>query len=286
MYGKVMSIPDDGDMTYFRLLTAHHAAEWRPWRQGLADGTRSRATSRRGWPARSQAPARRRRGRRGRGALRPRVSPPRDGRGRSEPHPQPADLRAEACICRRPWSAGSRSARSEGRRRIQQGGVTLDGSTVTDSSVPADRLAGEPPQGRQVGHVPGRCPPRLDATQAPLRRLAACDDASQRRSRAARRNARHRSPAAALRQRSRRRPRPLPARPRAPRAPPAGTAALARRPPALPALGFRAHAPRAPDGRSRRAPTRCSTTSARARPTCARCGASSCASTSTRRSTS
>ena len=32
--------------------------------------------------------------------------------------------------------------RSEARRRIEQGGVTLDGETVTTLTVPADRLAG------------------------------------------------------------------------------------------------------------------------------------------------
>ena len=39
VYGKVMSIPDGAIMTYFRLLTAHHAAEIAALDEGLAAGT-------------------------------------------------------------------------------------------------------------------------------------------------------------------------------------------------------------------------------------------------------
>ena len=50
--------------------------------------------------------------------------------------------RTVSSTCPRCSSAGSALTRSEARRRIEQGAVSLDGEPVTTLAVPADLLAG------------------------------------------------------------------------------------------------------------------------------------------------
>ena len=109
IYGKVMSIPDESIMTYFRLLTPHHADELVRLEQELESGA-ANPRDREGAPgARDHRAAARRRGRRGGGrALRPGVPPPR-GRRRSAEADTPVRTtwRARTSSCPRSWSAGS-----------------------------------------------------------------------------------------------------------------------------------------------------------------------------------
>ena len=143
VYGKVMSIPDEVIVTYFRLLTPHHAAEIAAFDEGLSGGS----------------------------------LPPRDLKARLA-RELIARLRGEAAaaaaeehfdkVFRRHEVAGDVQtlalepadvedgvvylpavmerwfgvSRSEGRRRIVQGAVTLDGRPVTALSLPVADLAG------------------------------------------------------------------------------------------------------------------------------------------------
>jgi tyrosyl-tRNA synthetase len=143
VYGKVMSIPDPVIMAYFRLLTAHHAAEIAVLEEGLSGGT----------------------------------LPPRDLKARLA-REIIVRLRGEAAaaeaeehfdrVFRRHEAAGDLpelaltsddledgrvflpkvmerwfgASRSEWRRRIEQGGVSLDGEPVGELAMPLEALAG------------------------------------------------------------------------------------------------------------------------------------------------
>ncbi len=141
IYGKVMSIPDETMMTYYRLLTRHHANELAAMEAALAEGTVN----------------------------------PRDLKARlareiiTNLHGEPAALAAEEHfdrVFRRHEVAGDvqelvlepsdledgrvflpavlerwfGQTRSEWRRRIQQGGVSLDGEVLKDLAIPATDL--------------------------------------------------------------------------------------------------------------------------------------------------
>ena len=144
MYGKVMSIPDEVMLTYFRLLTPHHADEFARLEAELASGAAN----------------------------------PRDVKARlareiiTRLAGAEAAAAAEAhfdAVFRRHEAAGDLpelalekgdledgetvflpavlerwfgQTRSEWRRRIQQGGVSLDGEPVTVLVLPASRLVG------------------------------------------------------------------------------------------------------------------------------------------------
>ena len=144
VYGKVMSVPDEVMMTYFRLLTNHHADEFA--RHGGRPGVGRRRPARPQGAPRARdhhAAARRRR--------------PRPRRKSTSTGSSAATRPATTCRSSRSSPTTSRTAavylpkvmerwfgltRSEGRRRIEQGGVSLDGEPVTSLAVPADQLAG------------------------------------------------------------------------------------------------------------------------------------------------
>jgi tyrosyl-tRNA synthetase len=143
VYGKVMSVPDDVMMTYFRLLTAHHADELAAMEERLE--LRRPQSARPQGAARARdhrAAAGRRRGGRGRGALRPRLPPPRGGEDLQELALEPGDLEDDDVFLPAVMERWFGQTRSEWRRRIQQGGVSLDGEPVTSLAVPAAALAG------------------------------------------------------------------------------------------------------------------------------------------------
>jgi tyrosyl-tRNA synthetase len=143
VYGKVMSIPDPVIMTYFRLLTAHHAAEIAALDEGLASGA---------LPARD---------------LKARLAREIIARLRGETAAAEAEEHFDR-VFRRHEAAGDLpelallpgdledgrvflpkvmerwfgATRSEWRRRIEQGGVSLDGEPVGDLALPLDALAG------------------------------------------------------------------------------------------------------------------------------------------------
>jgi tyrosyl-tRNA synthetase len=143
IYGKIMSIPDATMMSYYRLLTTHHADELARLERELTEGTAN----------------------------------PRDMKARLAReiivrlHGDEAAAAAEdhfERVFRRHEAAGDLQAlalqdddledgsvflpkvmerwfgqtRSEWRRRIQQGGVTLDGEPVTDLALPVAQLDG------------------------------------------------------------------------------------------------------------------------------------------------
>ncbi len=144
VYGKVMSIPDEVIMTYFRLLTAHHAAEI----AALEAATRrrapsTRATSRPGWRARSSrgCVARPRRPRPRSTSTASFAATKRPATCRASPSSRPTSRTAQ-CTCPPSWSAGSGSAAPRAGGAVAQGGVTLDGTPVTELSLPVAELAG------------------------------------------------------------------------------------------------------------------------------------------------
>jgi tyrosyl-tRNA synthetase len=145
MYGKVMSIPDVVMLTYFRLLTSHHADELARIEQEYESGAvnprdlkarlaREIITRLRGAEAASTAEEHF------------------DSVFRR--HESAADLQ-ELTLEAGDMEAGGAvflpavmerwfgQTRSEWRRRIQQGGVSLDGEPVRDLAVPADVLGGK-----------------------------------------------------------------------------------------------------------------------------------------------
>jgi len=143
VYGKVMSIPDPVIMAYFRLLTAHHAAEIAALEEGLASGA---------LPARD---------------LKARLAREIIARLRGEAAAAeaeehfdrvfrrhevagdvptlvlaPADIEDGAVYLPAAMERWFAISRSEGRRRIVQGAVTLDGTPVTELSLPVAALVG------------------------------------------------------------------------------------------------------------------------------------------------
>jgi len=149
VYGKVMSVPDEVMMAYYRLLTSHHADEFVKLEADLASGAER--------PRDLKARLAREIITRLRGA---------EAAAAAEEHFDRVFRRHEAADDLQvlalesgdleDGSAGSAASvylpkamerwfglsRSEARRRIEQGGVTLDGEPVTSLAVPAAQLAG------------------------------------------------------------------------------------------------------------------------------------------------
>jgi tyrosyl-tRNA synthetase len=143
VYGKVMSIPDEVIMPYFRLLTAHHADEIAALEEGLADGAqnprdlkarlaREIITRLRGVAAATAAEEHF-----------DRVFRRHEVAGDVQSLPlEPADVDDGTVYLPAVMERWFGISRSEGRRRVAQGGVTLDGTPVTELSLPAADLAG------------------------------------------------------------------------------------------------------------------------------------------------
>jgi tyrosyl-tRNA synthetase len=143
VYGKLMSIPDDVMMTYYSLLTSHHADDLVRMGQELAAG-RANPRDLKAQLAREVITRLR-----GRGAA-----------AAAEGHfervfrrhevgddlqtlvLEPADLEGDEVFLPAVMERWFGQTRSEWRRRIQQGGVSLDGEPVTTLAVPAAALAG------------------------------------------------------------------------------------------------------------------------------------------------
>ena len=143
VYGKIMSIPDGAMMTYFRLLTMHHADELAEMEAGLSNGrlgprdlkaqlAREIITRLRGLQAAAAAEEHFERVFR-------RHEVAEDAQ---ELFLEPDDLEDGCVYLPKVMERWFGLTRSEGRRRIQQGGVSLDGEPVTELAVPADNLAG------------------------------------------------------------------------------------------------------------------------------------------------
>jgi tyrosyl-tRNA synthetase len=143
VYGKVMSIPDEVIMTYFRLLTAHHADEIATLERELAGGAlkprdlkarlaREILTRLRGAPAASAAEDHF-----------DRVFRRHEAAGDLQELRLAADDVDDGLVflpkVMERWFGATRS---EWRRRIAQGGVSLDGEPVGELSLPADALVG------------------------------------------------------------------------------------------------------------------------------------------------
>ena len=144
VYGKIMSIPDEVIMTYFRLLTAHHAAEIAAFDEGLAGG----ALNPRDLKARlSREILARLRGEAAAAEAEEhfdRVFRRHELTGDVQRLVlEPADVEGDTVYLPAVMERWFAISRSEGRRRIEQGGVTLDGVTLTAFAVPAAELAGK-----------------------------------------------------------------------------------------------------------------------------------------------
>jgi len=144
VYGKVMSIPDETMMTYFRLLTAHHADEFRAMQAELESGAVK--------PRDLKARLAREIIARLRGAAAAAAAEDHFDKVFRR-HEAAADLQELALEPSDVEDGGQvflpavlerwfGQTRSEWRRRIQQGGVTLDGEPLTSLAVPAAQLAG------------------------------------------------------------------------------------------------------------------------------------------------
>ena len=144
VYGKIMSIPDETMMTYFRLLTRHHADELTAMEAELESGAVS--------PRDLKARLAREIIARLRGA---------EAAAAAEDHFDRVFRRHEAAadlqeLVLEPSDVDDGGqvfvpavlerwfgqTRSEWRRRIQQGGVSLDGEPLTSLAVPPSQLAG------------------------------------------------------------------------------------------------------------------------------------------------
>jgi tyrosyl-tRNA synthetase len=143
VYGKVMSIPDDVMMTYFRLLTLHHADELAAMESSLAAGkldprdlkarlAREVIARLRGEQAAAEAEQHFDRVFR-RHELADDVQELRLGA---------ADIEDGSVYLPKVMGRWFGLSRSEARRRIEQGGVSLDGEQVTSLVVPIARLQG------------------------------------------------------------------------------------------------------------------------------------------------
>ncbi len=144
VYGKVMSIPDATMMTYFRLLTAHHADELAAMEAELESGAAN--------PRDLKARLAREIIARLRGAAAAAAAEDHfDSVFRR--HEAAADLQELVLVPSDVEDGGQvflpavlerwfGQTRSEWRRRIQQGGVSLDGEPLTSLAVPAAELAG------------------------------------------------------------------------------------------------------------------------------------------------
>ena len=154
IYGKVMSIPDGVILTYFGLLTSHHAAELAAMESALFDGSadprdvkaqlaREVITRLRGDDAAAKAEEHFDRVFRRR-VVADDVQTLVAARGRRRRRRLPAQGHGALV-----WRLSLRGA-----TRIEQGGVTLDGEPVTALCLPLGP-ARQARQGRQVGEVPG-----------------------------------------------------------------------------------------------------------------------------------
>ena len=144
VYGKVMSIPDETMMTYFRLLTAHHADEFRAMQAELESGAVK--------PRDLKARLAREIIARLRGAAAAAAAEDHFDKVFRR-HEAAADLQELALEPSDVEDGGQvflpavlerwfGQTRSEWRRRIQQGGVSLDGEPLTSLAIPAAQLAG------------------------------------------------------------------------------------------------------------------------------------------------
>jgi tyrosyl-tRNA synthetase len=142
-YGKVMSIPDEVILTYFRLLTAHHAAEIAALEEGLSGGSlaprdlkarlaREIITRLHGEAAAAAAEEHFDRVFR-------RHEAADDLR---ELDLVPGDVEDGRVFLPKVMERWFGLTRSEARRRIEQGAVSLDGEPVTALTVPGDQLIG------------------------------------------------------------------------------------------------------------------------------------------------
>ncbi|MEZ5126502.1 MAG: tyrosine--tRNA ligase [Thermoleophilia bacterium] len=141
IYGKVMSIPDETMMTYYRLLTRHHANELAAMEAALAEGTvnprdlkarlaREIITSLHGEPAALAAEEHF-----------DRVFRRHEVAGDvQELVLEPSDLEDGRVFLPAVLERWFGQTRSEWRRRIQQGGVSLDGDVLKDLAIPATDL--------------------------------------------------------------------------------------------------------------------------------------------------
>ena len=157
VYGKLMSIPDQTIMPYFRLLTAHHAGELATMDAGLAAGEIN--------PRDLKARLAREIIGRLRGA---------DAAAEAEEHfdrvfrrheladdvselgIEPADVEDGTVYLPKAMERWFGITRSEGRRRIEQGGVTLDGAPVATFSLPVTQLAGRHLKAGKSARAQGR----------------------------------------------------------------------------------------------------------------------------------
>jgi tyrosyl-tRNA synthetase len=143
IYGKVMSVPDEVMMPYFRLLTNHHADEFAQLDADLASG----AADPRDLKARlARAIFARLRGAEAAGAAEEHFDRVFRRHEAAEDLQElalgPGDLEDGSVYLPKVMQRWFGLTRSEGRRRIEQGGVSLDGEPVTTLAVPADQLAG------------------------------------------------------------------------------------------------------------------------------------------------
>ena len=143
VYGKVMSIPDETMMTYFRLLTPHHADEFAAMEAELESG----AVNPRDLKARLACEIIERL----RGAAAAAVAEDHFDKvfrrhevadDVQELVLEPADLEAGVVYLPKVMQRWFGLSRSEGRRRLEQGGVSLDGESLSSLSLPAAQLAG------------------------------------------------------------------------------------------------------------------------------------------------
>jgi tyrosyl-tRNA synthetase len=144
IYGKVMSIPDETMMTYFRLLTSHHADEFAAMEAEISRGAVN--------PRDLKARLAREVITRLRGAAAAAAAEDHFDRVFRR-HEAATDLR-ELALAPSDLEDGGQvflpavlerwfgQTRSEWRRRIQQGGVSLDGEPLASLAVPAAELAG------------------------------------------------------------------------------------------------------------------------------------------------
>jgi len=143
VYGKVMSIPDGTMMTYYRLLTPHHADELAQLEADLTSGAAN--------PRDLKARLAREIITRLRGATA--AAAAEDHFDKVFRRHEAADDLRELALEQADLEDGDvflpkvmerwfGQTRSEWRRRIQQGGVSLDGEPLTSLAIPAAQLAG------------------------------------------------------------------------------------------------------------------------------------------------
>lgn len=144
VYGKIMSIPDGAIMTYFRLLTSRHAAELRAMEADLAGGQINprdlKAALARDIIGRLQGEE---------AAVAAEEHFDRVFRRREaatdvvELSLRPDDVEDGTVYLPRAMERWFGLTRSEGRRRIEQRAVTLDGQCVSELSLPVGEVRGK-----------------------------------------------------------------------------------------------------------------------------------------------